>query len=105
MSGIVIVALPEQDDKVWDVSSEKIPHMTLLYLGESPLRNEQNVVEFVQHIAENSLRRFGMSVDYRGTLGPDDADVLFFDRGWMAKNLVDCRAHLLTNPNISLAYN
>ena len=34
MSNLVIVAIPDENDRVWKVSSEKIPHMTLLFLGD-----------------------------------------------------------------------
>ena len=32
MTQVTIVAIPEEGSWVWDVSSEKVPHMSLLYL-------------------------------------------------------------------------
>lgn len=103
MSAIVIVAIPEEDDPVWKVSSEKIPHMTLLYM-EGPLENEENTIQFVEHVVKTSMCRFGMSVDRRGTLGPDDADVLFFDKTYGGKELIASRGFFLTNKDILTAY-
>lgn len=100
--GITIVAIPEQDDPVWKVSSEKIPHLTLLYM-EGPLRNEEQTLQFVQHVAVTSFRKFGLSVDRRDTLGPEDADVLFFEN-YFTKDLISARSHLLTNTSIAEAY-
>lgn len=102
---VVIAMIPVDDDPVWKVSSEPRAHMTLLYLDDSILKHEEELLTFVQHIAETSLYKFGMSVHRRGTLGSDEADVLFFDKNWMSDNLRRCRAHLLTNPYINIAYN
>lgn len=104
MSSLVVVALPEVNDPVWKLSSQKVPHLTLLYLGEADTNpNLLNIVQFVQHAASVSLRRFGLSVDRRGTLGDDQADVLFFDKEW-AKDLVNFRHQLLQDPHIRTAY-
>ena len=100
--GIAIVAIPEKDDPVWKVSSEKIPHLTLLYM-DGPLRNEEQTLQFVQHVAVTSFRKFGLSVDRRDTLGPEDADVLFFEN-YFTKDLISARSHLLTNTSIAEAY-
>lgn len=101
--GIVIVAIPKADDAVWKISSEKIPHLTLLFLGDQPLDNEENVLTFVQFAADTSLTRFGLDVDRRGTLGPDDADVVFFNNERNLAPLKAFRSYLLTNPNIEKA--
>jgi hypothetical protein len=103
MAGIAIVAIPEQDDPVWKVSSEKVPHLTLLYL-EGPLDNEENTIRFIQHAAKTSLKRFGLSVDRRGILGADNADVVFLDKRYGGKELLAFRGHLLTNTSIRTAY-
>lgn len=98
---VVIVAIPSEDDYVWKVSSEKIPHMTLLYLGETEVT--QQMANYVEHAA--SLKsRFGMNVDRRGKLGENDADVLFFSKGWGFKEIADFRAQLLQNQEINKAY-
>lgn len=104
MSGVAIVAIPSQNDYVWKISSEKVPHMTMLFLGEISdgevlLRME----EFVKHVVETSMYRFGLSVDRRGTLGPDQADVLFFDDdyGYM---VATAREQMLQNRDIRTAF-
>lgn len=103
MSAIVIVAIPEEDDPVWKVSSEKIPHLTLLYM-EGPIGNEENTIRYIEHAVKTSLYRFGMSVDRRGKLGPEDADVLFFDKSYGGKDLLAFRGFLLSNKDILTAY-
>ena len=104
MAEVTIVFIPEQDDYVWKISSEKVPHMTFLFLGNiSDASIVRKITEYVEHTADTSLRRFDMSVDRRGELGPDKADVLFFDdfnNNW----LEDVRHQLLTDPNIRTAY-
>ncbi len=95
-----IVAIPEEEDHVWKVSSEKIPHMTLQFLGE--VNNDadfQHIVDYIEHAA-STLHRFGMSVDRRGELGDNKADVLFFDdfnKEW----LNNFRANLLQDSVIA----
>lgn len=103
MDEIVIVAIPAEDDPVWKVSSEKVPHLTICYL-QGPLGNEENTIRFVEHTVKTSLSRFGLSVDRRGTLGSDDADVLFFDKNYGGKELLSFRGFLLTNKDILEAY-
>ena len=104
MSGVAIVAVPNKSNPVWAVSSEKIPHMTLLYLGDALAEEDyRKVQEFVTHVADTTLHRFGMSVDKRGTLGDDDADVLFFhNEENSAISLF--RAYLLQDTTIREAY-
>jgi len=104
MSGVAIVAVPNKSDPVWAVSSQKIPHMTLLYLGDALAEEDyRKVQEFVTHVADTTLHRFGMSVDKRGTLGDDDADVLFFhNEENSAISLF--RAYLLQDTTIREAY-
>lgn len=103
MNEIVIVAIPAEDDPVWKVSSEKVPHLTLCFL-KGPFENEENTILFVEHVVSTSLSRFGLSVDRRGTLGADDADVLFFDKSYGGKELLAFRAFLLANKDIYQAY-
>jgi hypothetical protein len=87
------------------VSSEKVPHLTILYLGDpDQVSNLQGIIQFVEHAASTSLTQFHMPVDRRGTLGKDEADVLFFRKPWYAKDLVLFRSHLLKDPNIKTAY-
>lgn len=105
MSGWVIVALPSVDDAVNEISSEDAAHLTILYLGEQtdPAKAEA-IFDFMKHSAETSLHRFNLEVDYRGTLGSDDADVVFFQKNSQLKPLEDLRADLLKNPAIKDAY-
>lgn len=106
MSDIVIVALPEEYDYVNKISSEKVPHLTLMYLGDK-LDDEAlpGVVQYLHHVCKTSMRRFGLSVDRRGTLGDKNADVLFFQDGWQTEDLKDVIGYLLANDAISNAYN
>lgn len=103
----VIVAIPAQDDYIWKLSSQKIPHLTLLYLGDTLSNAEDyiSVVEFLEHASKMTINRFGLSVDTRGTLGPDDADVLFFRGDYVTKKLEDLRHTLKQHEAISTAYN
>lgn len=102
---LVIVAIPSDDDPVWKFSSEKIPHITLLYLGTPNFTpgEFQHVAEYVQHAA-SQITRFGLGVDRRGVLGDKQADVLFFEKGWSFKTLEQFRSNLLRDNLISLAY-
>lgn len=105
MSDLIVVAIPDEQDRVWDVSSEKVPHLTILYLGDSVSTEDTNrIVEFVEHASSSMLSRFGLTVDRRGTLGEDDADVLFFSGVGIGK-LVDFRTSLLRQSEILNAYN
>lgn len=108
MSSLVIVALPAEDDYVNKISSEKVPHMTLLFLGEdvSKVKNLNKIMDFVGHAADQSLMRFGLEVDHRGEFGPDQADVLFFSKSkWSGFEAVNqFRSYLLQDSNIRTAY-
>lgn len=102
MDSTVIVALPPVDDRINKISSEKGAHLTLLFLGDVQLSAE--AVLYVQHACAE-LSPFGLSVDYRGTLGEDDADVLFFEKdAWDIKRVNEFRHHLLLNDEIKRAY-
>lgn len=102
---LAIVALPRVDDKVNKISSEKKAHMTLLFLGDAVADSDsQAVAEYVQHVAKE-LSPFGLSVDYRGTLGAEDADVLFFEKSaWDMERIADFRHYLLLDNKIKRAY-
>lgn len=102
--GVVIVAIPSSDDRVWSVSSEKKPHLTLLYLGDdvSPEVSAQ-IVQFVEHAAATVLNRFYLEIDKRGTLGKDNADVVFFE-GWDLPDLKRFRSYLLMDNTIKKTY-
>jgi 2'-5' RNA ligase len=106
MSSLVIVAIPAEDDIVWKVSSEKVPHLTLMYLGEfEPDDNVQRMADFVEHALNVSEHGpFYLDVDYRGELGPDKADVLFFQGGWDSKWIKSLRGQLLQQNDIRAEY-
>ena len=101
---VVIAAVPEKDDLVWKISSEKVPHLTLLYLGDTVSPEDAvAIVQFVEHAASTVLTRFWLDVDKRGTLGSDQADVVFFE-GWDLPDLKRFRSFLLMNETIAKAH-
>lgn len=102
MSNLVIVALPREDDPVYKISSEKVPHLTILFMG--PSEHEGQIAAFLQHAVSVSLTRFGLDVDRRGKLGPDDADVLFFQDNWELPRVKQFRDLLLKFDPIKTAY-
>lgn len=105
MADTVIVALPSEDDHVYKISSEEKPHLTLMYLGENlDMDHFEEVVRYIQHVAKTSMHRFGLSVDRRGTLGPKDADVVFFQDGWQTKEIKEIQGYLRADDHISNAY-
>lgn len=101
---LVIVALAAEDDVVQQYSSDKAPHLTLLYLGTPGFDDTEmkHVVDYVEHAA-SQITCFGMEVDHRGELGDKKADVLFFVKKW-AKQIAQFRDHLLQDQVINLAY-
>jgi len=107
-NSLVIVAIPTEDDYVNKISSEKVPHMTLLFLGEdvSQVKNFAKIMDFTKHAADTSLKRFSLQVDRRETLGPDEADTLIFSKSkWSGFNEInDYRSYLLKDDNIRIAY-
>lgn len=108
MSSLVIVAIPAEDDYVHKISSEKVAHLTLLFLGEdvSKVKNVTKILDFVGHASTQSLTEFGLEVDHRGELGEDSADVLFFSKTkWSGYPDVNSfRSILLKDDNIRRAY-
>lgn len=103
-NSLAIVAIPSEDDYVWQISSEKAPHLTLLFLGDqSDNLNVGRIAEYLQHVTRTSLCRFGLEVVRRGRLGDKDADVLFFGKR-DTKMMEEARAYLLQNPDIFKAY-
>lgn len=105
MSEWAIVAIPEDEDRVWRVSSEDVPHMTLLYFGEQS-NNEiaMHVAAQLQHAVKTSLTSFYAPVHSRGTLGENEADVLFFDQAELGKKVYDFRNLLLQDETIRKLY-
>jgi 2'-5' RNA ligase len=104
MSDLVIVAIPADTDPVWKFSSEKVPHMTLLFLGANKDQAKmQRISDFVEH-ASTTVQSFFLGVDRRGPLGPDNADVLFFEDSFSMQRVREFRSSLLANEEISKAY-
>jgi 2'-5' RNA ligase len=101
---LVIVALPSADDMVRKFSSEKEPHLTLLYLGDYQYTDAEmtHITEYVEHAA-SLLPRFGLDVVSRGVLGDKNADVLFFNKKW-SKDIATFRSNLLADPVISKGF-
>lgn len=107
MPNLVIMALPAEDDYVNQISSEKVAHMTILFLGDlNNVKNLSKIIDFTQHAADQMLTRFSMEVDYRGVLGPDSADVLFFKKTKYGgfDDVNKFRSALLQENNIRTAY-
>jgi 2'-5' RNA ligase len=102
VASYTIVAIPSNDDYVWRISSAKVPHLTLLFLGDH-LENVGPVQAFIGHAVDTVLSKFVLEVDRRGPLGDKNADVLFFGK-YGVKKLEDFRSYLLTNPNVRNAY-
>lgn len=103
-NNLVIVAIPREDDPIWQISSEKTPHMTILFLGEASAAPVTEISQFLMHASDLMLTRFGLDVDRRGELGDDKADVLFFQDNWELPRLRDFRSQLLKDNNIKKAY-
>lgn len=101
---VAVVAIPSKDDYVWKLSSEKVPHITLLYLDDQ-INNLTEVLLYIQHAVNVTLTRFGLLVDRRDILGDQLADVIFFDQQPEIETLKDFRTHLLANTDILSAYN
>lgn len=101
---LVIVALPSEDDQVRKFSSEKEPHLTLLYLGANKFSPDDivHMAQYLEHAA-SQVHRFLLDVDSRGELGPNHADVLFFNKQW-SKHVAAFRNQLLQDPIIFGAY-
>lgn len=105
MANLVIVAIPSEDDYVWKISSEKKPHMTLCFLGDVAGKPVNAIADFLLHATSfTELEPFMMDVDHRGTLGTDDADVLFFRKDWGYRKINAFREMILKDPNIRNAY-
>lgn len=103
---LVIVALPEENDRIQKLSSEKVPHLTLLYLGDNTFNSSelQHITEYVEH-ASSLIPNFFLEVERRGILGPDKADVLFFYKDDSTREVDNFRNTLLRDPLILSAYN
>lgn len=104
MANLCIVAIPASDDDIWEESSEKVPHLTFLFLGDADTNpNFQEICEQVQNYCSR-MEPFSLRVDHRGVLGSDKADVLFFTDD-IPYPVLDFRSMCLGDVNIRSAYN
>lgn len=100
---LIVVALPSEDSLVRRYSSEREPHLTLLYLKDVLNPSQLEIaIKYVQHAA-SMMQPFGLDVVSRGELGEKKADVLFFNKKW-AKNIESFRSQLLQNDLLAEAY-
>jgi 2'-5' RNA ligase len=107
MPNVVIVALPSENDYVNKISSEKVAHLTILFLGDLlKVQNLGKIIGFTKHASDQTLTRFTLEVDRRGVLGLDLADVLFFKKSkWSGfEEINSFRSSLLQENNIRTAY-
>lgn len=106
MAEWAVVAIPADDNPIWRISSEKVPHMTLLYFGEqSDPEVASRVTEYLEHMIKNTMVRFGLEVDFRGELGPKNADVLFFHEDYSLRKVQDYRAQMLQQQDMFEMFN
>lgn len=106
MSNLAIVAIPDREDKTWKVSSEEIPHMTILYLSEiNDPAKLVHLIEYVQHVCKVSFPyNFQLLVDRRDFLGDDNADVILLNSR-SDDHIHEFRGLLLKDSVIQEAYN
>ncbi len=104
MGTYVVVAIPTNTDYVWKLSSEKVPHLTIMMLNDN-MKNVSRVADYIQHTVNTTMKRFGLSVDHRDKLGSEEADVLFFNTDYCMRDLEAFRSNLLKDPDIFIAYN
>lgn len=103
-TGVALVAIPPKDDYVWKLSSEKVPHMTLLYFGDQPDDFPSvRALKYLEHAVNTVMFRFGADVIRRGELGPDPSDVLFFSK-WSTKQVDEFRSLILKDPEFFAAH-
>lgn len=100
-----IVAIPSKDQVVWQASSEKVPHLTLLYFGTEAIgeSDAQAILTFLEHaVPQTFTHQVWTEVKTRGLLGSDNADVLFLSK----KDLpfITFRDTLLKNNTIRKLY-
>lgn len=99
----IIVAIPRKDQPVWDISSEPIPHLTLMYLSDDIRVDLDRIGKYIEHVVNTSLVRFGLYTNRRGELGSEKADVLFFDKR-DTKLLEEIRSYFLKDKSIFEPY-
>lgn len=98
---VSIVAIPSVGDRIWDISSEKIPHLTIMTFGET-VEDPKHIIEYVQH-ATSKLSVFAALTTDRQKLGKNNADVVMLDVKDGAP-IREFRRHLLQNDMIYREY-
>lgn len=105
MTSWIITAVPAKSSSVWKISTEKVPHLTLLYFGEQSSDDYSGLLSKIDSVVKPLQLNipFWLPVQHRGTLGVDNADVLFFDDKYVSE-LNNLRNSLLQVPELKTAY-
>ena len=72
-SAVVVVALPAEDDPIWEVSSEKAPHLTILFFGKNVAAGDIGWLKGVVKEAADKMTPFTATITSRsrsGTMAP-----------------------------------
>jgi hypothetical protein len=94
-NGAVVVALPKDGDPVHQMGPEP-SHVTLVWLGDPAAVDAEKTNAEVAAVADSCNGECSDLVGGRGTLGPDQADVLLLD----GSHLGGLRSALLDQPTI-----
>lgn len=94
-NNFVIAAIPPDHDRIWDVSSEDPPHVTLLYLPSSAILEAKEAISAVGPEIDVDVQVKNVDV-----LGDEGAQVAFIDPG----DLTAVREALLEVPAIKQAH-
>lgn len=97
---VVIVAVPADDDPVWEASSEQVPHMTVLYLGDDVPEDALPAINAAVASVATHMPAMDLPVRGREPLGDDEADVLMLD-GFAMQS---AREILLADPVVREAF-
>lgn len=102
-TGALITLLPEGSDPVNDASSEDEAHLTFIWLGDTTEAewDFEAMDAAVQGYAAGASGAITVPVRERGTLGDEDADVLFLEP---TESLLAFRDGLLENETVRGAY-
>jgi hypothetical protein len=98
---VVVVAVPAVDDPIWDASSEKAPHLTVLYFGDAVAAADIGYLKGVVGDLAAMMQPFDAAVLKRDTLGDDNADVLMVDPG---KQMLDVRSQMLADHTVKVMF-
>jgi hypothetical protein len=95
-----IMALPALDDPINGVSSEDIPHVTLIFLGEASAFDPEPIKAVLAAVADGVGSPVTEPINGAATLGQGQADVVLLD----AQNLVNVRGAILAAPDVKAVY-